>query len=163
MKYSLSGWSIRKILIPIKKILKKGVSVEKLAASLALGVAVGLIPLYGFTTLLIGLIALSLRLDFVAMQIAHYIVYPLQIALLVPFLKLGDILVYKSEFTFSVKQYLHYFKTDFWKALHDFWLINLSAVFIWLILAIPLFIVLYYFLSYLIRKYFPKHIRKAVS
>jgi len=162
MKRSISGWGIRKILIPIKKTLKKGVSVEKLSASLALGVAIGLIPLYGFTTFLVGVIALSLRLDFVAMQIAHYIVYPLQIALLVPFLKLGDILIYKSEFTFTVHQYLQYFRTDFWSALHDFWLINLSAVFIWLIVAIPLFIVLYYILGFLIRKYFPKHIRKPV-
>jgi uncharacterized protein (DUF2062 family) len=162
MKNIIRGWRNRRIILPIRKALKNGLSVERLSVSLALGITVGLIPLYGFTTLIVGLIALSLRLNFVAMQAAHYIVYPIQIALLIPFLKLGDFFINKSAFTFTVHQYIHYFKTDFWSALHKFWLVNLSATVVWLIVAIPLFLILYYTLTFLIRKYFPIRIRKPV-
>jgi uncharacterized protein (DUF2062 family) len=153
MKVVFKGWVRRRFVFPFIKAIKAGISIERLAVSLALGITVGLIPLYGFTTLIVGCIALSLRLNFVAMQVAHYVVHPIQIALIVPFLKLGDAIMRSSEVSFSVKQYIHLFRTDFWGALHELWLVNLSALVIWIIIAIPLFILLYYTLRYLFRKY----------
>jgi uncharacterized protein (DUF2062 family) len=154
MKVIFLGWVKRRFVFPLFKAIKAGISIERLAVSLALGITVGLIPLYGFTTLIVGCIALSLRLNFVAMQVAHYIVHPLQIALLVPFLKLGDAILKCSDISFTVKQYIHLFKTDFWGAVHELWLVNLSAIIIWMIIAIPLFILLYYSIRYMFRKYF---------
>ncbi len=149
----ITGWAKRRFVFPLIKAIKAGISVERLAVSLALGITVGLIPLYGFTTLLVGGIALSLRLNFVAMQVAHYIVHPIQIALLIPFLKMGDAIVKSGDISFTVHQYIYLFKTDFWTALHDLWLVNLSAVFIWSIVAVPLFLLLYYSIRYLCRKH----------
>jgi uncharacterized protein (DUF2062 family) len=154
MKVMISGWAKRRFVFPLIKAIRAGISIERLAVSLALGITVGLIPLYGFTTLIVGCIALSLRLNFVLMQVAHYIVYPLQIALLVPFLKLGDAIMRHSDFSLSVKQYVHLFKTDFWGTMHQLWLLNLTAVMIWVVLAIPLFILLYFSIRYLARRYF---------
>ena len=75
----------------IKLFIRQGVTPEKLALSLSLGITVGIIPLYGLTSLLITLVALGLRLNFAITHIAHYVVHPLQIALIIPFLKLGQI------------------------------------------------------------------------
>ncbi len=155
MKKKIKGWTERKFVSPIRTAIKEGISIERLSVSLALGITVGLIPLYGTTTVIVGLIALSLRLNFVAMQIAHYIVHPIQIALLIPFLKMGDTLLKGNEVSFTVHQYIQLFKTDFWATLKDLWLVNLSAVGIWLILSVPLFLALYYLLVYTIRKYKP--------
>ncbi len=155
MKKKIKGWAERKFVSPIRTAIKEGISIERLSVSLALGITVGLIPLYGITTVIVGLIALSLRLNFVAMQIAHYIVHPVQIALLIPFLKMGDSLLKGTEVSFSIHQYFQLFKTDFWGTLNDLWLVNLSAVGIWLILSVPLFLALYYLLVYTIRKYKP--------
>jgi uncharacterized protein (DUF2062 family) len=154
MKAMITGWAERKFMFPLIKAVKAGISIERLAVSLALGITIGLIPLYGFTTLIVSCTALSLRLNFVAMQVAHYIVQPLQIALLVPFLKLGEAILKSSDISFSVKQYIHLFRTDFWGTMHELWLVNLSAVVIWMIIAIPLFILLYYSLKYLFTRYF---------
>ena len=150
------GWAKRKFLEPLKNIIKQGISIERLSVSLALGVTVGLIPLYGITTLLVGFIAFSLRLNFMAMQIAHYIVHPIQIALLVPFLKLGDSVVKTSSASFTVHQYIEFFKADFWGALHKFWLVNLSAIGIWFIVSIPLSLGLYFLIFRIIRRYLPR-------
>lgn len=155
MKKKIKGWAERKFLSPIKKAIKAGISIEKLSVSLALGITIGLIPIYGITTIVVSLIALSLRLNFVAMQIAHYIVHPIQIALFIPFLKLGSTMLKSGSISFSVHQYIHLFKTDFWGTLKELWLVNLSAVGIWLIISVPLFLGLYYLLVYTIKKYKP--------
>lgn len=156
MKMMIRGWMKRKFVIPILKAIKQGISVERLAVSLTLGITIGLIPFYGITTILVGAIAVSLRLNFIAMQVAHYIVHPLQLALLIPFFKLGTILMKSSDVSFTVHQYIHLFKTDFWGAMQELWRLNLSAVGIWLIVAIPLSIALYFTLIYVIRRYFLK-------
>ena len=155
MKQKIKGWAERKFLSPIKTAIKAGISIERLSVSLALGITIGLIPFYGITTLIVTLIAFSLRLNFVAMQIAHYIVHPLQLALLIPFLKIGGSIMKSGGVSFSVHQYIHLFKTDFWGTLRELWLVNLSAIGVWLILSIPLFLGLYYLLVYTIKKYKP--------
>jgi uncharacterized protein (DUF2062 family) len=155
MRSNILKWGHRKFIIPIKKIIRAGISAERLSVSLALGITLGLIPLYGFTTILVGIVALSLRLNFVSMQIAHYIVQPIQIALFVPFFKMGDALFNNSDFSFTIRQYIQFFRADFWIAMREFWLINLSAIFVWSLISIPLFIILYFILMLVIGKYRP--------
>ena len=162
MKRKILRWRDRKFVIPLRKALKSGISIERLSVSLALGITVGLIPLYGLTTILVALIALSLRLNFVAMQVAHYVVHPIQIALLIPFFKIGDILLKSQDFSFTIHQYLHLLRTDFWGAMHELWLLNLSAVGVWLLISVPLFIGLYYSFQFALRKYIPALVRVPV-
>lgn len=88
---STRHWSNR-LTQPILDLLRQGVTPRKLAWSLALGVVLGLFPMVGTTTLLCTVAALALRLNLVAMQTANYVVYPLQIALLLPFLRGGELL-----------------------------------------------------------------------
>jgi uncharacterized protein (DUF2062 family) len=153
MKVKVLGWAKRNFLFPLVKIIREGISIERLSVSLALGITVGLIPLYGLTTVIISCIALSLRLNLIAMQIAHYIVHPIQLALLIPFLKMGDALIKTSEASFTLQNYLQLFRNDFWSALHDLWLVNLSAVGVWFLVSIPLYLILYFGIIYLLKKY----------
>lgn len=153
MKAVVFGWAQRKFVYPFIRIIKDGISIERLSVALALGITIGLMPLYGITTLLVSFVALSLRLNFIAMQIAHYIVTPFQLALIVPFYKVGSSVVNVSETGFSLQQYLHLLKSDFWHAIKDFWLINLSAIGVWLIVSIPLFLLLYFGLFRILGKY----------
>jgi uncharacterized protein (DUF2062 family) len=72
--------------------LREGVSVEKLALSIAIGFVLGICPLLGIPTVLCGIAAVALRLNFPALQLVNYLVYPLQIILLWPFARLGRLL-----------------------------------------------------------------------
>ena len=72
--------------------LKEGITVERLALSLALGFVLGICPLIGVPTILCGVAAVVLRLNFPALQLVNYLVYPLQILLLWPFVRLGKLL-----------------------------------------------------------------------
>jgi uncharacterized protein (DUF2062 family) len=60
------------------------------ARSIAAGVFLGLLPIFGLPTPLCVLAAGVFRLNLPLVQAANYSVYPLQIALVVPFYRLGE-------------------------------------------------------------------------
>jgi uncharacterized protein (DUF2062 family) len=73
--------------------LSQGISPRRLALTLALGFAVGCIPVIGIPTVLCAALALSLRLNLPVIQVANYAAMPLQLLLIVPFVRLGAWLV----------------------------------------------------------------------
>lgn len=73
--------------------LRQGISPRRLALTLALGFAVGCIPVVGIPTVLCAALALALRLNLPAIQAANYAAMPLQLALIVPFVRLGGWLI----------------------------------------------------------------------
>jgi len=77
--------------------LSQGISPRRLALTLALGFAVGCIPVIGIPTVLCAGLALALRLNLPAIQAANYVAMPLQFALIVPFVRLGGWLVSTPE------------------------------------------------------------------
>jgi uncharacterized protein (DUF2062 family) len=64
-------------------------SPRTLALSVALGVLLGVFPVYGCPTLLCAAAAAVLRLNLPAMQLVNVLTSPLQLALLGPFARLG--------------------------------------------------------------------------
>ena len=156
------SWMKRRVFLPIRKALKNGISQKRLAVSLALGITVGLMPFYGVTTLLVGALAYALRLDFVIMQVVHYIVHPIQLALIIPFFKAGNFFIGQENIEFTVREYISLFKSDFWLALNELWKLNLLAIIIWGFLAIPLFYGLYRFFIYSIKRYAHLLVRRPV-
>jgi len=73
--------------------LNQGISPQRLALTLALGFAVGCIPVVGIPTVLCAALALGLRLNLPAIQAANYAAMPLQLALIAPFVRLGGWLI----------------------------------------------------------------------
>jgi uncharacterized protein (DUF2062 family) len=69
--------------------LRQGASPRRLALTLALGFAVGCIPVVGVPTVLCAALAVGLRLNLPAIQAANYAAMPFQLALIVPFARLG--------------------------------------------------------------------------
>jgi uncharacterized protein (DUF2062 family) len=70
--------------------MRQGISPRRLALTLALGFAVGCIPVVGVPTLLCAGLALALRLNLPAIQAANYAAMPLQVALIWPLVRLGE-------------------------------------------------------------------------
>ena len=73
--------------------LRQGSSPRRLALTLALGCAIGCIPMVGIPTLLCAVLALSLGLNQPAIQAANYAVMPAQVFLIIPFVRFGGWLV----------------------------------------------------------------------
>ncbi|MCS6771887.1 MAG: DUF2062 domain-containing protein [Kiritimatiellae bacterium] len=132
-------------------LLRQGVSPPKLAASLALGSLIGVIPVLGITTVLCMAVALLFRLNLVAIQLANWLVYPLQIALLYPFYWVGARLFGTGEFELSGSEIFHLLSTDWVMAIREFWDATLRAVAAWLIASLALGPPLYAALGFLLR------------
>lgn len=137
------GFFRRRITRPIVELLQQGVTPEKMALSLALGVALGVFPVLGTTTALCALAALILRLNLPAIQIVNYFVYPLQIALLIPFFRGGEKLFGAPHLPLSATEILALVHASFWGATRFLWTTIWHAAVAWC-LAAPLFVVLAY-------------------
>lgn len=74
----------------VKKIMQSGLTPQKLSLTISLGSAIGVMPLLWGTTLLSALLAALFKLNQAAMQAVNYLCYPLQIALFIPFCRLGE-------------------------------------------------------------------------
>jgi uncharacterized protein (DUF2062 family) len=79
-----------RFLRPVIALIRKGISPHTVALSLAVGAMLGLFPVPGTTTLLCTSTFIIFRLNFPAMQIMNWVVWPLQVALMIPYFKLGS-------------------------------------------------------------------------
>src|ERR1700727_2535675 len=111
----------RKLVRPIAQLLKQGVTPQKLALSMALGVALGIFPAIGLTTALCAMAAFALRLNLPAIQIVNYFMYPAQIALLIPFFRLGEELFRTPHQDISVPQIYALIHGSVWNAIKLLW------------------------------------------
>ncbi|GAB3166181.1 DUF2062 domain-containing protein [Telluribacter humicola] len=73
-----------------KSFLTKDTSINQLSWSITLSILVGVFPLIGTNNLLIALLAMKFRLNMALMFAISYALYPVQILLLVPYLRIGE-------------------------------------------------------------------------
>ena len=74
----------------VKLLVNSNLSPKKLALTIALGVTLGAIPLLWGASILCVVGAWALRLNQVCLQVVNYLAWPLQLALLIPFYRLGE-------------------------------------------------------------------------
>ena len=89
----MMGKFLHSIKLKVAVWLLQGISPSRLALTLALGFAIGCFPVVGIPSALCALLALALKLNLPAIEAANYLVMPLQLALIVPFVRLGGWLV----------------------------------------------------------------------
>ena len=146
------GWAYRRIALPILALLRRGATPEKLAWSLAAGILIGLNPILGSTTLLCLAVAFLFRLNIVASQITNHLAYPLQIILLIPFIRLGSRVFHTAEMPLSIKDLLHAARTSPLQLARDLWLWERHALILWAILAAILTPILAMILTPILRR-----------
>jgi hypothetical protein len=81
-------------------------------------------------------------LNFPAIQIVNYFVYPVQLALLVPLLRAGRILFRAAPLTFKLADILAMIRVSPGGAIRVLWIATLHAIVAWLIVAAPMILLL---------------------
>jgi len=150
-----SGFVHRRLVQPVRALLTQGVTPEKIALSLALGMALGVFPVIGSTTVLCALAAVVLRLNLPAIQLVNYFVYPLQLMLLVPFVRMGERLFRARPLQLSPQQMVAMFRADLLHAIATLWRTALQAASAWLLVSPLLLVMLYFVFLLLIRTLAP--------
>lgn len=83
----------RRVVDPVLGLLRQGITPGKIALSLAFGAILGIFPVLGTTTVLCTLAALVWRLNMAAIHAVHFAMTPLQLLLIIPFVRVGEHLV----------------------------------------------------------------------
>ncbi len=134
----------QRLVDPIKHLLVQGITPEKIALSLALGVVLAVFPVLGSTTLLCTVAALLFGLNLPMLQLLNWFMYPVQLALIVPFMQVGARLFRTPPLPFSLPQMLTMFRADWSHTLQTLLVSALQAIAVWLLCAPIVIVVLYW-------------------
>ncbi len=130
--------------------LRQGVSPRRLALTLALGFALGCLPVVGLPTALCVALALVLRLNLPVLQAANCVVMPLQLVLIAPFVRLGGWLVSLApRHDIGLRIVLHLSPVRVLWHLASF---AGQAILAWMVIAVPAVVVLTAAFTILLRR-----------
>jgi len=107
-----------------------------LAWSIAAGLLIGINPLVGTTTLLCLAAAFSFRLNLVASQIANHAMFPVELALAIPFIRLGSRVFHTQAMPLSPRVFLHAVRTEPLALTRQMWLWEWHALVVWAAMAV---------------------------
>jgi len=136
-------WLRRRILQPLLVLLSQGMAPERLALCVAVGIAVGNIPVLGVSTILCAALALIFRLNLPAMQVVQWAMAPTQLLLIIPFVRLGEWLVHVRPQPVTIKAGLALLSHGVGHAVVVLWDAIVHATLAWVLVA-PLAIFSFY-------------------
>jgi uncharacterized protein (DUF2062 family) len=119
-----------RILRPLLRQLRGGVSPRRLAWSLALGMVIGIKPSVGMTTLLIVMLAWAFGLNQIASQIGSHAVAPIHLLLFIPFIELGVRLFHTRRLPLS-RQQVEHLSHHPWRLIREIWQWEWHALIVW--------------------------------
>jgi hypothetical protein len=141
--------------VTLLALLRQGVTPDKLALSLSLGTTIGLIPVLGVSTALCVLAAVLLKLNMPAIQLVNYLLTPVQLILIIPLLRFGELLVNAPRFPLTLEAGLALLSHGAINAVQILATAIVHATLGWIVLAPPLAFVLYRLLEPALRHLAP--------
>lgn len=129
-----SRWR-RWLVNPVLAQLRQGISVERVSWTIAFGIVLGMFPILGTTTMLCALVAWALKLNQPIMHAFNWLVYPLHLASIVVFIRLGERLHGVAPMSFSIPRMTAAFRDDPLQFGRDFGMAAWHGVSAWLLIA----------------------------
>jgi uncharacterized protein (DUF2062 family) len=155
------AWLWAKLVQPIvnkcRDVFTQGLTPELMALSFAFGFTGGLFPIPGVTTLVCLAFIYVYKLNLAACQLINFLITPLELAMIIPFIKMGDLLfMVKEPLPFSADKLSEMLTNDF---LGSLVLLSGSfsrAIVAWLLFTIATTYILYRILVPLLRILIPR-------
>ena len=129
------SWWRRWLVAPVVTQLTHGTSPDRIGWTIALGMVVGVFPIMGSTTLVCLLIGWLLGLNQPVLHVFRAVVYPLHLALILIFIRLGERLYGAPLISFSIPQLIGKFKDSPLQFARDFGMAAWHGVSAWLLIA----------------------------
>lgn len=141
----------RRLTEGLSALLEQGTTPESLVLSLVVGACLGLFPILGVTTFLCLLVGGVFRLNHAVLQIVNYAIMPLQLVLILAFVRLGEWLTGAATMPVNPLELASIARADFYGFLARFGLTALRGILGWFVVAPLLGLVLYVVLLPLVR------------
>ncbi len=133
----------QKVSIPLAQIRKEGFSSEKLALSVSIGIIGGTFPIIGLASFVCLLLTIIFKQNLVIVQLTNYLVYPLQIVLLLPLLRIGNSVLASNHIALTLDQVVLAFKIGILHGINELGIILLYGALAWVVVAGPALLILY--------------------
>jgi uncharacterized protein (DUF2062 family) len=130
------NWFYRRGVLPILALLRMGATPHTLAWSIAVGLMVGINPLLGSTTAICLALSMRFRLNVVATQIANHAMFPLELALVIPFIRLGSFVFRTAAMPLSPHLFLKAARTAPLTLMRQLWTWEWHAFVLWGVIAV---------------------------
>tara|TARA_B110000093_G_scaffold80751_1_gene87576 strand:+ start:2380 stop:2847 length:468 start_codon:yes stop_codon:yes gene_type:complete len=137
--------------------LKQGLGQQACCHAIAAALMIGLFPIMGFSTLMNTFIAAYFRLNQPVVQVCNWIIAPVKIALIFPFLRLGEWLFQANPFRLSLTEFSTRFFNDFATTTAEFAWTFAHAIAGWLICAPLIYGVIFRISKVLVPKRLASH------
>lgn len=134
----------------LRALLRQGLSPRRLAACLVIGAAFSIFPILGVATPLLTVVALGFKLNLPVIQLVNYLGTPVQLLLIVPFLRVGEWLLHAEPLPLAPAVILERLQQDASGFLVEFSHAAGCAIVGWAVAAVPAAVLLYAFLWRLI-------------
>ncbi len=129
-------------------LFKQGLTANEMAKSIAIGALVGVIPMFGISTVTITALAIRLRLNLPMSIFFTYAVGPIHLLMFIPFIKMGERILGVQHTLVSFSVIREAFSEDYMKAIIDLSLEIVCGLTGWALVAIPTAFVLYFMLRF---------------
>jgi uncharacterized protein (DUF2062 family) len=139
----VSAFVRRRLIEPILDLLRQGVTPDKIALSLAFGFGIGIFPVLGVSTVLCTVVAIVLRLNLPAIQLVNYLASPAQIALIIPFVRVGEHVLGVAPQPLSISEGFRLMGIGVLHAIVVLWDAILHAALGWLVLGPAIIYIVY--------------------
>lgn len=130
------------VIEPLRALLKQGITPSRLALSMASGLTIGIFPMVGTTTAICTMLAIGLRMNLLVIQLGNWLIYPLQLVLVVPFLIMGEH-IFGTTSNLDPSYVAELVKTDILLAIKTVSQMIIHGAFAWALCAPLVFLTLY--------------------
>jgi uncharacterized protein (DUF2062 family) len=130
------NWLYRRGVLPILALLRMGATPRSLGWSIAAGMLIGINPVVGSTTLLCLAVTFRFRLNVVATQIANHAMFPLELALIVPFIRLGSRVFHTAAMPLAPSAFLMAARSAPLALTYNLWMWVWHALVLWAAMAV---------------------------
>jgi uncharacterized protein (DUF2062 family) len=151
----------RKIKQVIRRELSSGLNVRAGSMAVATSFTIGIFPIMGFSTPLNTLAALSLRLNQPIIQVVNWMMGPLKLLLIIPFLRLGEWLFAAEPFSLSLTEFSRIFFNDWWGTTQEFAWTFVHAISGWLVVAPGIYLIVFLLGKALLARHLVAHGKSA--
>jgi uncharacterized protein (DUF2062 family) len=125
----------RRVLDIVLAQLRQGVTADKIALTLAIGLILGLFPIFGTTSALCVLAALWLKLNQPMIQLVNWFAAPLQLPGIYLFVRIGERLTRSPPVQFSIPGLVQQFRASPLQFLRLFGMTGVRGILAWLLIA----------------------------
>ena len=132
-------------------LLKQGLTTKELSQSIIVSGLISTIPILGVSTFMITTVSLKQKLNLPVMISLSYLLWPVQILLIIPFIRVGEFIFSVPRNHHTVEEIISSFQSSFFKTLSQLSFELLCGLGGWFLTAVPIAVGIYW-MSLLILK-----------